>query len=268
MGCSYVIHCKAPMPRKVAKPPLSRHRMIVSELRSCAKVIEAANDAGVRKYVMMFPEAAVKLRCGVGKGLLTSTSHITDQRSYSEVCPVKDLFDSFKSGSFGTRLTVITFAGVIGPWLGSDCFSTIRIVDEILNGHKILIPSCTIRLVDVRDLANLAIRAMRNAVDEQFVATAEGAPITLAQIAALTECHRATKDPSFSKYHVGRMLIRTSAIAHRRRKSKTPDTDLIEDLKITKAKDLLGWKPRSIEQSIKDVLGCTYCNNECVMHSW
>ena len=67
-------------------------------------------------------------------------------------------WDFVKEG--GPELAVVNPVGVFGPVLGPDTSTSIVIVQRILNGSMPGLPHMTFGVVDVRDVADLHLRAM------------------------------------------------------------------------------------------------------------
>ncbi len=82
------------------------------------------------------------------------------------------------------ELAVVNPTGVLGPVLGSDFSSSIRVIAGLLDSSVSGAPQLTFSYVDVRDVADLHVRAMTDpaAFGERFPA-ASGGPISILEIA-------------------------------------------------------------------------------------
>jgi len=74
----------------------------------------------------------------------------------------------------GLELSVINPVGVLGPVLGSDYSTSILLVQRLLDGAMPGCPKLYFGVVDVRDVADIHLRAMTDpaAKGERFLATA------------------------------------------------------------------------------------------------
>ena len=64
----------------------------------------------------------------------------------------------------GLELSVINPTGIFGPVLGGDLSTSVATVRALLSGQITAIPPVWINVIDVRDVADLHIRAMTSPV--------------------------------------------------------------------------------------------------------
>ena len=76
--------------------------------------------------------------------------------------------------------------GVFGPLLDQRMSTSVQIIAGLLHGHPSLLPRASFAVVDVRDVADLLLRAMTSpqAAGQRYLAAA-GQPMTLPEIAAV-----------------------------------------------------------------------------------
>src|ERR1700733_11123729 len=174
-GCEYVLHVASPLPPAV---PKHEDELIVPARDGALRVLRAARDAGVKRVVLTSSFAAV----GYG--------HPPSDRPFSE----KDWTDPngpdvgpyVKSKTLAERaawdfiareggsleLSVVNPVGVFGPVLGPDFSPSIQIVQRLMDGAVPGCPRLSFGVVDVRDVADLHLRAMTDpaAQGERFLA--------------------------------------------------------------------------------------------------
>jgi dihydroflavonol-4-reductase len=74
----------------------------------------------------------------------------------------------------GPELAVVNPVGIFGPVLGADYGTSVGIIGILLDGKLPLIPSSSFAVVDVRDVADLHVKAMVSprVAGERFLAAA------------------------------------------------------------------------------------------------
>ena len=150
------------------------------------------------------------------------------------------------------ELAVINPVGILGPALGPDLSVYVRSCSTLLNGKLPASPRLNWGVVDVRDVADLHVRAMVNpaAAGERFLATA--GTVTLPQIASLL---RERLGPAANRVPTRTMpdwAIRLSARISPRFASVVPDLGVVREASSAKAREILGWEPRPIQETVLD----------------
>src|SRR5450631_3294162 len=145
-------------------------------------------------------------------------------------------------------LSVVNPVGIFGPALGPDFATSILIVQRFLNGAVSAYPRISFGVVDVRDVAELHLRAMTNpaAKGERFLAVA-GETVSLLNIATILKKGLGAAARRVPTRQMPDWLVRFLA-------NFIPDLELIvpelgKDNRLTneKARRVLGWAPRSNE---------------------
>ena len=82
-------------------------------------------------------------------------------------------WDFIETEGGGLELSVINPVGIFGPVLGPDYSTSIILIQRLMNGDMPGCPRLSFGVVDVRDVADLHIRAMTSpaAKGERFIAT-------------------------------------------------------------------------------------------------
>ena len=176
-GCDYVLHVASPFP---PGDPEDRRRADHSRPRRAVRVLRAARNAGVKRVVLTSSFAAI------GYGHPSRTAPF-DETSWTDP-QGPDVIPYVKSKALAERaawdfvlkdapeleLSVINPVGVFGPVLGPDYSTSILIVQRLMDGAVPGCPRLNFGVVDVRDVADLHLRAMTNpaAKGERFLAVA------------------------------------------------------------------------------------------------
>jgi len=148
-------------------------------------------------------------------------------------------------------LTVIAPSAILGPALSDDRSYSLQMIERLLNGIPGL-PRLGFTLVDVRDVADLHVRAMTapEAAGERFLGT--GPFLWMADVA---EILRDRLGPSAAKVptrKVPNFVVRAMARFDPGLRSVVGDLGRRRAFSSEKAKTRLGWSQRPIEETIVD----------------
>lgn len=114
------------------------------------------------------------------------------------------------------------------------------------------IPNIPLNIVDVRDVADLHIRAMENAnaAGERFIATADG-QITMTEMAAIIRQHYPQLESKVADKILPNWMVRVGSLFNQQAKEGQLLLDMNRNVSNQKARKLLGWQPiGSIEETI------------------
>jgi len=144
------------------------------------------------------------------------------------------------------ELSVVNPVGVFGPALGSDTSTSIKIVQRLMDGALAGCPKITFGLVDVRDVADLHLRAMTDpaAKGERFLAVA-GDFLTFVQIATTLKARMGDAARRVPKTELPDWLLRMVALFNPEVRQILPELGKPKNATSAKAKRVLGWNPRS-----------------------
>ena len=252
-GCDYVLHVASPFPPKQPKDP---DDLIVPAREGTLRVLRASLAAGVRRVVVTSSTAAVR-----NSGVAPTTRPFTEEdwtdpanprlTPYvrSKAVAERAAWDLVREAGQPERLAVVNPSAILGPVLNADLSYSIQLIERLLNGMP-GVPRLGFNFVDVRDVADLEIRAMTapEAGGERFLAatkflwTAEVAAILRDRLGA-----DATKVPTRT---VPNLLVRGMARFDPGLRSVVGDLGQRADYSNEKARTRLGWSPRPIEETI------------------
>jgi dihydroflavonol-4-reductase len=148
------------------------------------------------------------------------------------------------------ELSVVNPAGIFGPVLGSDFSSSIDLVKRLMDGA----PGCPqlyFGVVDVRDVADLHLRAMTDAAakGERFIAVSGGV-MSMLDIAKVLKARLGDAAKKVPTRQLPNWSVRFVALFDPRMRQLLPLLGNIRHATSAKAERVLGWKPRSREDAI------------------
>jgi dihydroflavonol-4-reductase len=247
-GCDYVIHVASPLPPHV---PKDENELIAPAREGTLRVLRAARDAGVRRAVMTSSFAAI------GYGHKPQSEPFTesiwtnvdgdDVQPYvkSKALAERAAWDFIEREGDRLELSVINPVGIFGPVLGPDYSSSIRIIQSLLDGEMPVSPRFYFGLVDVRDVADLHLRAMTDpaAKGERFLAVA-GETLSIHEIAGVLRQQMGRGARRVPRFQAPDWLVRLAARGIPQLRDALPQLGKIRRSSAEKARRLLGWAPR------------------------
>lgn len=253
-GCDYVLHLASPFP---ATLPKHEDDLIVPAREGALRVLRAARDGGVRRVVLTSSFAAI------GYGHPPQAAPF-DERDWTQVdapgvqayAKSKTLAEraawDFIAREGGTlELAVVNPVMVFGPVLGADYSTSIMLIQRLLDGSLPGCPRIQFGAVDVRDVADLHLRAMTDpaASSERFLAVA-GNFMTLADMARLLKDRFGAAARRAPTRQLPDWLVRLAATWDANVRQILPELGQTRNATSAKAQRLLGWQPRPAQEAI------------------
>jgi nucleoside-diphosphate-sugar epimerase len=254
-GCDYVLHVASPLGADFPKDP---NVLIVPAREGALRVLRAATKAGVKRVVLTSSGAASSLAPndpdGVSDETLWSDPEAKNLTAYrkSKIIAERAAWDFMKDHAGTTNLTTILPALVLGPVLTAEGLGSVQIVQRLLNGALPGIPNLGFNLVDVRDVAELHVRAMTApaAAEQRFLAS--GPFLWMAEVANILRAQLGDRARKIPTRRLPDFLLRLGALLDPALKSVTPMLGHRHDVNSTKAQKVLGWTPRPVTTTLID----------------
>jgi len=253
-GCDYVLHVASPFPSGI---PKHEDELIVPAREGALRVLKAARDAGVKRVVLTSSFAAV----GYGQTPRETPfdeTNWTDPKAGHMTAYVKSktfaeraAWDFVAREGGGLELSVVNPVGVFGPVLGPDYSTSILLVQRLMDGAMPGAPRLYFGVVDVRDVADLHIRAMTDpaAKGERFLAVA-GDFMSIQDIAKVLKARMGDSAKRVPTRQIPDWVVRLVALRDPTIRQITPELGKRKNATNAKARRLLGWAPRSNEEAI------------------
>jgi nucleoside-diphosphate-sugar epimerase len=241
-GARYVLHTASPFP---AGTPGHEDELIVPARDGALRVLRAARDAGVERVVLTSSFAAVGYSRKDDPTFTEEdwTDPDDELQPYikSKVIAERAAWDFIAAEGGGLQLSVINPVGIFGPAWGPKLSTSVAFVRMMLDGTLAAVPDQHFGVVDVRDVADLHVRAMTDAAaaGERFLAVADGPSVSFLEVAQLL---REELGPLAER--VPQTQTTTS--------SDGSDPAVIPVISNAKATSMLGWHPRPVRETVRD----------------
>ena len=253
-GCDYVLHVASPFPPGV---PDHEDELVIPAREGTLRVLRASRNARVKRVVLTSSFAAI------GYGHEPRTAPF-DESSWTDLS-VPGLAPYVKSKTLAERaawnfiaaeggaleLSVINPVAVFGPVLGPDYSTSILMLKRMLDGGVPGVPRLYFGVVDVRDVAELHLRAMTapNAEGQRFLAVA-GDSMSILDIAMALKRHMRGAAAKVPTILLPNWLMRAAGPFSATVRQMLPELGKVKNSSNEKARRVLGWVPRSNEACI------------------
>jgi dihydroflavonol-4-reductase len=255
-GCRYVLHVASPFPPVQPKDP---DELIVPARDGALRVLRAALDAGAERVVMTSSVAAIRGKRPSTPQTPWTEADWTDGNDTSRTPYVRSktlaeqaAWEHVRSAVAEDRLAVVNPGAIIGPALNDDHSYSLQAIQRLVNGSMPAAPRLGFTFVDVRDVAELHLLAMTSpaAGGERFIAADQFLWVAdVARVLRERLGDQASKVPTRVAPNV---LIRALALFDGSLRSVIGDLGKRQWFSSEKARSMLGWQPRPVEDSIEE----------------
>jgi dihydroflavonol-4-reductase len=253
-ACDFVLHVASPLGANAEKNPAA---LIAAARDGTLRVLRAAIDAGVKRVVMTSAATAATPP-------LKSADSVSDETHWfdpdetivgayriSKRLAERAAWDLMRSQS-GTAFTTILPGAVFGPTLSPENLGSVQVIGRLLQGRVAGNPRIGFEVVDVRDLADVHIRAMTapQAAGERFLATGE-----FLWMADISRILRDALGPAASKVPtraVPDFVLRAMSLIDPSVRFLTPSLGRKHVHSTAKALRMLGWQSRPPKETLVD----------------
>ncbi|QXE36155.1 NAD-dependent epimerase/dehydratase family protein [Streptomyces sp. GMY02] len=252
----YILHVASPLGGAVAD---NSEAMIAPARDGALRVLRAATAAGVRRVVMTSAANTASPSSYTDEGVTDETlwtdpddpTLIPYRRS--KTLAERAAWDYMAGYDGPTELTTVLPGAVFGPILATGTIGSVGIVQRMLSGGMSGVPRIGLEIVDVRDLADIHLRAMTSpeAAGERFLATGE--------FTWMLDMARALREElGEDGRRVSTRLLPDLAVRFAARfrdpslRDITPSLGRRNRHSTAKAHRVLGWQPRPARETVVD----------------
>lgn len=245
--CKYVLHVASPI---FFTPPKDENEMIRPAVDGTLRVLKAARNAGVKRVVVTSNFGAIGYSHKDPNTVITEEEWTNPNEknlsSYnkSKVLAERAAWDFINKDGGSLELSVVNPVAIMGPFLGPDSPSSADLLKHLLDGSMKAVPNIPFNIIDVRDVADLHIRAMTNpkAKGQRFLALA-GGKITMPEIALLLRNKMPDVAEKVSTKTLPNWVVYVAALFNKQAKLVAPLLRVSRNMTNAKARNVLGWTP-------------------------
>ncbi|HET6832141.1 MAG TPA: aldehyde reductase [Solirubrobacterales bacterium] len=254
-GCDYVLHTASPFPPAQPKDP---DELIVPARDGALRVLRAALDAGVERIVMTSSVAAVRGGGPPKEGSVYTDRDWTDgddtsltPYTRSKTIAERAAWRLVEDAGAKQRLAVVNPGAIIGPALSDDVSYSLQLIERLLAGMP-AVPRLGFSFVDVRDVADLHVRAMEQpqAGGGRYIATDRF--MWMAEVGGVLKDRLGADGRKVPTRNAPNIMVRAMALFDPGVRTIVGDLGRRSEFSNARARDELGWSPRPLEDSIAD----------------
>lgn len=253
-GCDYVLHVASPFPPQQPKDP---DELIVPAREGTLRVLAASLEAGVERVVVTSSVAAITGGDKPASGPLTEQNWSDPDNpnlspyARSKTIAERAAWDFMATRDATEKLATVNPGAIVGPVLSDDHSYSLQAIERLLGGMP-GVPRIGFSFVDVRDVADLEIRAMTapEAGGERFIATERF--LWMAEVAATLRERLGEDAAKVPTRSVPNLAVRAMGLFDPSIRSIVGQLGKKTELSSEKARTRLGWSPRPSEDTIAD----------------
>jgi nucleoside-diphosphate-sugar epimerase len=261
-GCDYVLHVASPFP---AAKPSYEDELIKPACEGTLRALKAAKKAGTVKRVVVTSGGAA-VTCGHPPRSMDKPFTEADWADLENPDVPVGAYEKSKvlaeraawqwakdeGETAGIELATVNPGLVYGPTLGNEDNTSLEIIVRLLNGQLPGLPKLSFGVVDVRDAADLHIRAMEHpqAAGNRYLAVSDELSVSIKEISQyLKEGLTAAESRKVPTREMPNFILHLGGLFDPSVRMVLPNLGKLFPTSNAKAKAELGWKPRSAKEA-------------------
>ena len=254
-GCSHVVHVASPLPSGAVK---HEDDLIVPAREGALRALRFAKAAGVQRVVMTSSVAAIAYGHGKKIGTYTEADWTDVNGSQvhayakSKTLAERAARDWIAGEGAGMEYVSVNPAAVLGPVLSADFSSSVQIITRLLSGSLPGLPNFGFGVVDVRDVADLHVRALTapGMDGERFIAS--GPFMMMKEVAAVLRDRMGNEARKVPTRGLPDFVLQLTSLVDPTIRMVTGELGKQRITPSDHARDVLGWVPRPAADTIVD----------------
>lgn len=253
-GCTHVAHVASPIP---SAPPKDENEIIKPAVEGVLRALRFARAAGVKRFVQTSSVAAIAYGVPRGEHTFTEASWTDPEKSDYAYVKSKTLAeraarDWVAAEGGGMEFCTINPSMVLGPVWSGDFSTSVEAVKKLMDGSMPGCPDFGFSVVDVRDVADLHIRALSapDMANERFIAA--GPFYKMAEVAQILKARLGDQAKKVPTRKLPDWLLKILALFDPVVRQVVSEIGRVRHMDASHALKVLGWKTRPPEESIAD----------------
>jgi dihydroflavonol-4-reductase len=253
-GCEYVLHVASPMSGTSTR---NEDDLIIPAREGTLRILRFARDLGVKRVVLTSSFGAV------GYGPIPARPFTEDDWTdpngpiepyiKSKTLAEQAAWNFIKNEGGALQLVVLNPVGIFGPALAQDTSSSLGIIEALLNGSMPRCPNISFGLVDVRDVADIEVKALTNpeANGQRFILTA-GKCMSLIEIGQVLRENLGERAARVPTKRFPNWAVKFLALFSCKLKAIRANLGIVRNASNAKALRTFEWSPTPVVTTIVD----------------
>ena len=257
-GCSHVCHMASPFPATV---PKDENEIIVPAREGALRALRFAKAAGAVRFVMTSSAAAIAYGHPAGKTEFNEADWTNiDAPGIQPYIKSKAISERAARDWVAQEGGAIEYCAVcpvmvLGPVQSGDFAASVEPVLRLLDGSVPALPDVGFSIVDLRDIADLHVRALEAPADQvrngRFIGSS-GRFMKFADMAAVLRDQLGVQARKVPRHKMPAFGVRILAMFMPAAKQLIGEIGRTRTTSSAHAQTVLGWQPRPPEESIID----------------
>lgn len=253
-GCSHVAHVASPFPLAAAK---HEDELIVPAREGALRALRFASEAGVSRFVMTSSVAAIAYghpgdRTYTEADWTDVTAPGVNAYAKSKTIAERAARDWVAQQGGAMQFCTINPSAVLGPVMSTDYSTSIEFVKRLMDGSVPGFPRIGLAVVDVRDLADLHVRALTapDVSNERFIGS--GRFMMTREIGEVLRARLGREARKVPTRGIPDVVLRLMGLFDSGVRQIVGELGRTRAVDSSHALEVLGWKTRPEEESIVD----------------
>lgn len=250
----YVLSVASPVFFKI---PKDENEVMKPAIEGITRILRNARDAGVKRVVMTSNFGAIGFSQKNPLVPTTENDWTNPEEAglsayeKSKLLAEKAAWDFIKNEGNGMEFTTVNPVAIFGPALSKHLSGSFDLFNMLLDGKTKAYPNLPLNIVDVRDVADIHIRAMiaPQANGQRFIASADG-QISMEEIAKIIKEKRPQLSYKVTKRIIPNWILNAGALFSKQAKEGKLMLSISRNVSNDKAKNILGWKSTRTNEDI------------------
>ena len=251
-GCQYVLSVASPVFFEI---PKDENEAIRPAREGILRILKFAKKEGVKRVVMTSNFGAVGFS-HTDKSTETTEEDWTDPNlkglsvyEKSKALAERAAWDFINNEGGNLEFATINPVAILGPSLNAHVSGSFHIVEHLLDGSMKAVPNIPLNIVDVRDVADLHIRAMKNpdAKGQRFIAISDG-KISMPEIASFLKIKMLNVAKNVPTRKIPDWVIHMASLFNVQAKIAATLLKVNRNVSNAKAKKILDWIPSATQE--------------------
>ncbi len=254
-GCTHVAHVASPIP---ATAPKHEDDLIVPAREGTLRALRVASAAGVQRFVQTSSTAAIAYGRERGEHTFTEAdwTDVTHPDAYpyvkSKTLAERAARDWMAQHGGAMEFVSVNPGMVLGPVDSGDFSASVELVKQLLDGSMPMAPDLGFPIVDVRDIADLHVRALvtPGLANERFLGAGPFLKvIDVAQVLRERLGARGRKAPARK---MPDWMVNLLGLFNAEVRGIKGELGKVRNIDASHAHERLGWTLRPVEETILD----------------